>query len=71
MTGRKKEKLLLKGGQLVAAGDVIRIMDEGSAVSCRVLSWLANADGSCHASLEILEGPRAGQRIDTTLRPAE
>jgi hypothetical protein len=71
MPGKKKEKFTLKGGQLVARGDVVRVMDEGSLVSCRVISCLVAPDGSCHASIEILEGPKTGQRIDTTLKATE
>jgi hypothetical protein len=68
MAGRKKEKLSLTGGQLLTRGDVVRVMDEGSAVRCRVLSTIAGPDGACHASLEILEGPKAGQRMRATLK---
>ncbi len=71
MARAKKEKLLIRGAQLVAQGDIIRIMDEGSLVSCKVLSCLSAQDGSCVAGLEILEGERQGQRIQTTLRPMD
>ena len=71
--GRKPKKrvVTLRGSQLLARGDVIRIMDDEGPIKCRVLSCLAKDDGSCAASLEILEGDRTGQRIQTVLRPAE
>jgi hypothetical protein len=68
MPRKKKEKCLLRGSQLLARGDIIKVMDEGSPISCKVLSCLGNPDGSCVAGLEILEGERQGQRIQTTLR---
>jgi hypothetical protein len=68
MAREKKEKCLLSGAQLLARGDIIKIMDGGAPVSCKVLSCLGNPDGSCVAGLEILEGERQGQRIQTTLR---
>jgi hypothetical protein len=68
---RKKDKLLVKGGQLVAAGDLIQLMDGGSLVKCRVLSCLIADGGACHASLEIIEGERQGQRIDAKIRAGE
>jgi hypothetical protein len=64
----KKYKSSLRGGQLLAAGDVIQVMDQGSLVKCRVLSCLATEGGACLASLEILEGDRKGERLQTTLR---
>jgi hypothetical protein len=67
----KKYKSSLRGGQLLAPGDVIQVMDQGSLVKCRVLSCLALETGACLASLEILEGTRKGERIQTTLRASE
>jgi hypothetical protein len=64
----KKYKSSLRGGQLLAPGDVIQVMDQGSLVKCRVLSCLALETGACLASLEILEGDRKGERLQTTLR---
>jgi hypothetical protein len=58
----------MEGGQLLAQGDVIQMMDKGVPVKCRVLSSLAMEDGSCLAGLEILEGERRGERFDTKLR---
>lgn len=68
MPPKKKEKLTLRGGQLLARGDIIKISDQGSLVKCRVLSCLTADQESCHATLEILEGDRKGERISATLR---
>ena len=69
---RKKEPgACVSGGQLIAAGDLIRVMDQGSPVRCRVLSCLATEDGACFASLEVLEGDRKGEKISATLRAGE
>lgn len=68
MSRNKKERLTLEGGQLLARGDVIQLMDGGERVKCKVLSCLALDDGSCLAGLEITEGPRTGERLDAKLR---
>lgn len=67
----KKYRSTVRGRQLLASGDIIQVMDEGTLVKCRVLSCLAVESGSCLAGLEILEGKRKGERIQTTLRAAE
>jgi hypothetical protein len=71
--GRKPRtrEVTLRGSQLLARGDIIQVMDQGLLTKCRVLSCLARDDGSCMAALEILEGARAGERIQTLLRPAD
>lgn len=69
MSPKKKEKLTVRGGQLLARGDIIKIEDQGSLVTCRVLSCLTADQEACHATLEILEGDRKGERINATLRP--
>jgi hypothetical protein len=71
MAREKKYRSTVRGGQLLAPGDVIQVMDQGSLVKCRVLSCLAVEGGSCLAGLEILEGKRKGERIQTTLRATE
>ncbi len=71
MAREKKYKSTLRAGQLLASGDVIQVMDQGSPVRCRVLSCLAVEGGGCLAGLEILEGKRKGERIQTTLRTSE
>jgi len=71
MAGRKKEKLTMQGGQLLAPGDIIQLMDRETLVKCRVLSALAAEGGGCFAALEILEGDRKGERIETRLRAGE
>ena len=45
MPPKKKEKLTLRGGQLLARGDIIKISDQGSLVTCRVLSCLTADQG--------------------------
>jgi hypothetical protein len=67
----KKDKILMRGSQLIARGDIVRVMDQGSPVQCRVLSCLATADGACVASLEVLEGVLKGERITATLRAGD
>lgn len=67
MAREKKYRSTVRGGQLLAPGDVIQVMDQGSLVKCRVLSCLAVEGGGCFAGLEILEG----ERMQTTLRAAE
>ncbi len=61
MAKEKKYKSSLRGEQLLAPGDVIQVMDQGSLVKCRgSLSCLAVEGGGCLAGLEILEGERKG-----------
>lgn len=64
-----KPKPEIKGGMLIQRGEVIQLMDQGSPVRCRVISCLAMKEGSCWATLEILEGDRSGVRIEARLRP--
>ena len=66
---RKKEwTKTMRGTQLLAPGDVIQLMDQGTVLKCRVLSCLAAEDGGCLASVEIIEGARKGEKIRATLR---
>jgi hypothetical protein len=58
----------MRGGQLLAPGDIINLMEQDAPIKARVLSCLALGDGSCMASLEILEGERKGQRLETKLQ---
>ncbi|HMK35792.1 MAG TPA: hypothetical protein VK463_12040 [Desulfomonilaceae bacterium] len=67
MARKKKVELTMRGSQLLASGDIIHVMHEGSPVKCRVLSCLGIEDAKCLANLEILEGDRKGDRISTTL----
>ena len=71
MAKKKDRKIKLRGGQLLAGGDIIHVMDQGTPVKCRVCSCLAMEDGRCLASLEILEGDKRGERIETVLRPGD
>lgn len=64
----KKKQVMLQGSQLIARGDVITMMDDDAPVKCKVLSCIGDDDGKCFASLEILEGPRKGEKIAATLR---
>ncbi|MBI5250407.1 MAG: hypothetical protein HY912_13015 [Desulfomonile tiedjei] len=68
MAKTKKEKTTIPGGSLLARGDMIKVMQQGSPVECKVLSCIALEDGSCLASLEVLEGERKGQKITSKLR---
>lgn len=68
---RNKDTIMIRGEQLVAAGDVIQTKDKDGIVTCKVLSCFAKPDGSIIANLEILEGPRKGEKIGTTLRAAQ
>jgi hypothetical protein len=70
MPRKKKAEITMRGSQLLAAGDIIQVMNSEAPVKCRVLSCLGTDDGGCLASLEILEGERKGDRLQTTLRPA-
>jgi len=67
----EKPKPEIKGGMLIQRGEVIQLMDHGSLVKCRVISCLAMKEGSCWATLEILEGERSGVRIEARLRPGD
>jgi hypothetical protein len=69
MARKKKREFVLRGGQLLARGDVIQVMDGNAPVTCKVLACLGTDDGGCLASLEIIDGERKGERIDTKLRP--
>jgi hypothetical protein len=71
MARKKKAEITMRGGQLLAAGEIIQVMDQGAPIKCRVLSCLGTDDGACLASLEILEGERKGDRVRTTLRAGE
>ena len=71
MARKKDSQFCMSGGQLIARGDVIKVMDQGSVVKCRVLSCLAAENGACLAGLEILEGPRKGEKIRATLKAGE
>ncbi|MEW6141113.1 MAG: hypothetical protein AB1733_23055 [Thermodesulfobacteriota bacterium] len=67
----RKREVTLRGNQLLARGDIIQMMDNDRLVRCRVLSCLAREDGACMAGLEILDGERAGEKIQTILRPSD
>ena len=69
MARNKKREFTLRGGQLLARGDIIQVMDQNAAVKCRVLSCLGTEDGGCLASLEVIEGERTGERFDSKLHP--
>ena len=71
MAKEKKHRITLSGGQLLAPGDVIQVMDRRELVKCRVLSCLAVEGGGCLAGLEIIEGKRKGQRMEAVLRAGE
>lgn len=64
----KKKHSMLPGGQLIARGDVITMMDDDTPVKCLVLSCIGDDQGKCFATVEIMEGPKKGERIDATLR---
>ncbi len=64
----KKKHAMLPGSQLIARGDVITMMDEDVPVKCMVLSCIGDDRGKCFATVEILEGPKKGDRIGATLR---
>mgnify|MGYP006876617253 CR=1 FL=1 len=64
----KKKHTMLPGSQLIARGDIITMMDDDVAVKCKVLSCIGGDQGKCFASVEILDGPRKGQKIGATLR---
>ena len=68
MPKNKEWTKTMRGAQLLAPGDVIRLMDQGAPVRCRVLSCLALEDGGCMASVEIVEGERTGEKIRTRLK---
>jgi|GEM_PF-1171621 len=67
---REKIKPEVKGGMLITRGDVIQVMDQGTLTMCRVISCLTTGEEGCLATLEILEGTRKGQLIQTRLRLA-
>ncbi len=71
MRKRKDRELSLTGGQLMARGDVITMLDGDTPVKCMVLSCVGNNEGSCLATVEFLEGPKKGSRISATLRAGE
>lgn len=71
MAKKKEWTKTMRGTQLMSPGDVIQLMDGGSPIQCKILSWLANEDGSCMASLEVLEGDRKGERFQTRLRAGQ
>ncbi len=68
MPKKKDWQQNMYGTQLLSRGEVIQFMDKGDLLKCRVLSCLAVEGGSCYAALEVLEGDRKGERIETRLR---
>lgn len=68
MARKTSREAKIQGGQLLARGDIISVMEQGVPVSCRVLSCLAVEDGACFARLEFLEGERKGEHVETLLR---
>jgi hypothetical protein len=61
----------MRGSQLITRGEVIRLMEDGALVKCRVLSCVATEGGGCLAGLEILEGNRIGETITAKLRACD
>jgi hypothetical protein len=57
-----------RGSQLIGPGDVIRLMEDGTPLTCKVLACIAMEEGRCRASLEVIEGPRTGERIRSVIR---
>jgi hypothetical protein len=68
MSSRKKEKTTISGSCLLARGDVIQVMEQGTPVKCKVISSILAGDGACLATLEVIEGEKKGQRITSKLR---
>lgn len=67
----KNRQVMLSGAQLLARGDIITMMDEDVPVKCMVMSCIGDNQGTCLATVEILEGPRKGSRISASLRAGE
>ncbi len=67
MAKKKEWTRTMRGGQLISAGDVIRIMDGSGLQRCRVLSCIATEDGGCLANVEALEGANRGERFTAKL----
>mgnify|MGYP006900795999 FL=1 len=65
----KNKQAMLSGAQLMSRGDIITMMDAGSPVKCLVLSCIGDNQGMCMATVEILEGPKKGERLTASLRP--
>ena len=63
----KQRQVSLRADQLLSAGDIITMMDDGLPTKCKVMSCLGTNDGSCFAILEILDGPKKWNRIETSL----
>lgn len=55
----------------MARGDIITMLDADTPVKCIVLSCVGTNEGSCLATVEFLEGPKKGSRINATLRARE
>ena len=53
---------------MIGPGDVIQLMDEGTPLTCKVLACIAMEEGRCQAGLEVIEGPRKGERIRSVIR---
>ncbi len=68
MARKKDWSNTMRGGQLLARGEVIQFMDSGTLLKCRVLSCLSVEDGRVMAILEVLEGERKGEKIEAALR---
>jgi len=71
MPRKKARELTIRGDQLLACGDVIQLMDNDQLVRCRVRSCLVADEERCFCVLEIIEGKRKGERIETFLRAGE
>ena len=68
--GKKKKEWTktMHGKQLLSTGDIVRLMDGEDLLKCKVLACLAAEDGSCYASVEVIEGPRKGERIKSVMQ---
>lgn len=71
MAKKKEWTKTMRGKQLLAPGDIIQLMEQGELLKCRVLSCLATEEGACFAHLEIAEGDRTGERIESLIRAGE
>ncbi len=68
MPKKREWTKLTRGSQLVGPGDVIQLMEDGTLLTCKVLACLALEEGRCQASVEVIEGPRKGERIRSVIR---
>lgn len=68
MGKRSERQIKVQGAQLIERGEIVRVMEGGAEIKCRVLSCIATEGGACLANLEIVGGEQTGRKFEAVLR---